>query len=1120
VEAEVNETLRSSDRRFIAACIALCVVALIVGIFFFHRAFPEASIDFRVNRDTSLPVAERFLASRHLSLGEYRHASAFRYDDDAKVFLERELGLGRANVLVRKEIKLWRWSHRWFKPTQKEELRADISTGGELAFFDHIIPEEAPGANLPEPEARAQAVSFLEQVIRRPIDTLEFVESQSQKRPHRTDHVFTWKVRGLALLDEHDASYRISVTVHGDRVDGYSEYLKVPEKWQRDYARLRSLNTSASTVDALFFLLLGVAMLVALGRSVRLQDVRWKTALVFGAVAFVLQFLASLNEFPLDLYNFDTTGTYSSFMSRLLLQALLVALGSGGVILLLTACAEPVYRAAYPRQLSISRMFGWSAIRTRSFFLAALAGITLTFFFFAYEIGFYLLANRLGAWAPADIPYSELLNTRFPWVFVLFMGFFPAVSEEWVFRAFSIPYLQKLFRYRWLAIVLASFIWGFGHSAYPNQPFFIRGIEVGIVGLVMSWAMLRFGILAPLIAHYSIDAFFTAFLLLRSGDTYLAASGAVTAGINLFPLLLAVGAYIATRRFHRESTSTNESEGSPSPLPAAPAREEEREVAGYSPLGRVRVVAALLILGLGIALLALRAPGFGQSVDFRVSRSDAVELAGKYLSRLGFDLKGYRAAVLPEDRSDPLAVQYIYTAAGIRGLNTAYIRGVEPLSWQARFYKPLHKEEFRVDINPDNGKAVAFRHLLPEDAPGADLDQARTLAIAQSFLRTQKYDLSRWELVETRSEKRKERRDTDFTWEAKPGTAGVIDESRARIDISVLGDRVGSWYSFFKIPEDWRRAREQRTWFYLAVLGARILLIVSLLTAAVIALIRGVRQGTVQWGFAVRIAALYVGFQFVNVLNSLPQIMFRYDTQISPQVFGIVTLVSIAAAIVGSGLAALLATGLVLACYPDVPSILRPRNLARWRRDVFFAAAAGLGVNLVLRSVSGWMHYAGSRYALAPSLYIPPDLGSYVPLLSGMNDVFTGALFISVGISFAIYLWTRLARALWMRLGISAALLISILPASAKRLSEVALGAIPTLLLLGAVLLLVVLFIRDNYAAYFIVPAFVGAWMIAWSWLFQGNLALTVQGLLLLLLVLGAAIALLMRAGPAAKLQQ
>ena len=602
------ETLRSSDRRFIGVCIVVCAAALYVGILFFHRAFPEASIEFRVNRDSSLPVAERFLASRNLSLEGYRRASAFRYDDESKVFLERELGLARANALMGKEIKLWRWSHRWFKPMQKEELRIDITTSGELASFDHILPEETAGIDLPEPEARALAVSFLDRVIRRPIDTLEFVDSQSQKRPHRTDHVLTWKVRGLEL---HDATYRVSVTVQGDRVDGYSEYLKVPEKWQRDYARLRSLNNGASTVDVLFFVLLGVAMLAvpwdgtsASGTSAgrpRSYSELWRS---------FLQLLASLNEFPLDQYNFDTTGSYGSFISRLLLQALLGALGSGGVILLLTACAEPLYRAAYPRQLSISRMFGWNAIRTRSFFLASVAGITLTFFFFAYEIGFYLLANRLGAWAPADIPYTELLNTRFPWVFVLLMGFFPAVSEEWMFRAFSIPYLQRLFRLRWLAVLLASFIWGFGHAAYPNQPFYIRGIEVGIVGLILSWAMLRFGILAPLIAHYCIDAFFTAFLLLRSGNTYLVASGAITAGINLIPLLLAAGAYIATRHFRDEFPSSNESEGAVSLPPAAPVLEEPTEPTGYSPLSRPRISAALLILVLGVALLALRAPGF------------------------------------------------------------------------------------------------------------------------------------------------------------------------------------------------------------------------------------------------------------------------------------------------------------------------------------------------------------------------------------------------------------------------------------------------------------------------------------------------------------------------------
>jgi membrane protease YdiL (CAAX protease family) len=1117
VEAEVAETLRSSDRRFIAVCVVVCAAALYVGILFFHRAFPEASIEFRVNRDSSLPVAESFLLSRNLSPAGYRHSSAFRYDDESKVFLERELGLERANALMGREIKLWRWSHRWFKPMQKEELRADITTGGELASFEHTLPEEAPGADLSEPEARALAVAFLEQVIRRPIDKLEFVDSQSQKRPRRTDRVFTWKVRGLEL---HDASYRISVTIQGNRVDGYSEYLKIPEKWQRDYARLRSLNTGASTVDVLFFVLLGVAMLATLGRQVRLRDVRWKTALVFGAVAFVLQLLASLNEFPLDQYYFDTTGSYGSFISRLLLQAFLGALGSGGAILLLTASAEPLYRAAYPGQLSISRMFGWNSIRTRSFFLAALAGITLTFFFFAYEIGFYLLANRLGAWAPADIPYTELLNTRFPWVFVLLMGFFPAVSEEWMFRAFSIPYLEKLLRQRWVAVLLASFIWGFGHAAYPNQPFYIRGIEVGIVGLVMSWAMLRFGILAPLIAHYCIDAFFTAFLLLRSGNTYLVASGAITAGINFIPLLLAVGAYIVTRHFRDELPVINESEGTVSPPPAAPVLEETPKPAGYSPLGRSRIASAFLILVAGIALLAFRPPGFGRSLAFRGSRSEVVQLAGRFMSRLGFDLKGYRSVVLPEDRSDASAVQYIYTAAGIRGLNENYLKDVRPLSWKARFYKPLQKEEFRLDLDPGSGQVVAFEHMLPEDTAGPDLEESRALATAQSFMHEEQYDLSTLDLVETRSEKPRERRDTEFTWEAKAGTAGAIEEARARVRIGIQGDRVGSWNRFYKIPENWKRLREQRTWYSLTVLGARIVLGILILSAAVFALARGIRQGLVKWALAVRVAALCMAFELIQVLNSLPQVMYRYDTTISPSVFGVVTLVSVAVALVGSGLAAFLAVSLVMACYPDAPSALRFQNLARWRRDVVVAIAAALGAQLILSAASAWIQYAGSRFALAPSLSLPPDLGTYFPLLSGVNDVFGGALFVSIGVAFAIYLWNQFAQRLWIRLGLAAALFMSMLPGSAKRLSEVALDVIPTILILGAAIAVVVFFFRNNYTAYIVVPALMVTRTIAGSWLGQGNTLLVVQALVLLLLVVGAISALLLRRAPAAESPQ
>ena len=48
------------------------------------------------------------------------------------------------------------------------------------------------------------------------------------------DRVFTWKERDFEL---HDATNRVEVTVLGNEVGGYREYLKVPEQWT---ARLRA----------------------------------------------------------------------------------------------------------------------------------------------------------------------------------------------------------------------------------------------------------------------------------------------------------------------------------------------------------------------------------------------------------------------------------------------------------------------------------------------------------------------------------------------------------------------------------------------------------------------------------------------------------------------------------------------------------------------------------------------------------------------------------------------------------------------------------------------------------------------------------------------------------------
>ena len=309
-------------------------------------------------------------------------------------------------------------------------------------------------------------------------------------RPHRVDRTFTWKERDFQL---DDATNRLEVTVLGNEVGGYREYLKVPEQWKRDYQRLRSKNEIAATIDTAVTLVLvaGMVIVIVCGCAVTTcagGAPRWSASL-----AIVLGFLAQLNEFPLHEFGYPTTDSYGSFLSREFLNALLAALGAGGLLFVLTAGAEPLYREMFGDKISLGNLFTLRGLRTKSFLLGSILGLTLTGIFIAYQTAFYIVAYKYGAWSPADVPYTDLLNTRFPWAFVLFGGFLPAVSEEFLFRMFAIPFLRKITRSVAVAVVLAGFIWGFGHAGYPQQPFYIRGVEVGIGGVALGIIMLRFG---------------------------------------------------------------------------------------------------------------------------------------------------------------------------------------------------------------------------------------------------------------------------------------------------------------------------------------------------------------------------------------------------------------------------------------------------------------------------------------------------------------------------------------------------------------------------------------------------------------------------------------------------
>ncbi len=134
---------------------------------------------------------------------------------------------------------------------------------------------------------------------------------------------------------------------------------------------------------------------------------------------------------------------------------------------------------------------------------------------------------------------------------------------------FSISFLDKLGLGRVLAVVIPAFIWGFGHSAYPNQPFYIRGLEVGLAGVLVGALMLRYGVVPLLVWHFTVDAIYTALLLLRSGNTYYVVSGAIASLILLLPLGVCLALYLRRGGF---LPATGLSNGDAGFVPAPAAR--------------------------------------------------------------------------------------------------------------------------------------------------------------------------------------------------------------------------------------------------------------------------------------------------------------------------------------------------------------------------------------------------------------------------------------------------------------------------------------------------------------------------------------------------------------------
>jgi membrane protease YdiL (CAAX protease family) len=1062
-----QERFRGTDYRFLAVCLALLAGTVWFSAQNFHRAFPEASIDFRVSRGEAQSQAQRYLISRGYDTRLYREADSFTFDDDAKTFLEREAGLERANRIMSTRIRLWRWSYRWFQPRRKEEYRVDITPAGEMAGFEHQLPEDAARPAATAAEARVLAEDFLRGALHRDPATLDFVENSDVERPRRVDRVFTWKERDFNLGD---ASIRREVTLLGNEVGGYREYLKIPEQWTRNYQRLRSKNEMAQTVDTAAVLLLVAGMVVAIVMRVRRQDVRWRRAAMVGAVGVALAFLASLNELPAREFAYPTTDSYQSFIARQLFQALLTALAAGGLLFTLAAGAEPLYREAFPSQMSLAALFHPRGLRTRRFFMGTALGLTLTGVFIAYQTGFYIVAYRHGAWSPADVPYSDLLNTRFPWLFVLFGGYLPAVAEEFLFRMFAIPFLRTLTRSVVAGVVLAAFLWGFGHAGYPQQPFYIRGVEVGIGGVALGLVMMRWGILPTLVWHYSVDAMYSAMLLVRSHNLYYRLSGVASAGILVVPILAALFFYWRRGGFEPEAGLLNADEpAAPPPEEAAVAAASDGTAAAspYRPLGMRPRMAALAAFVVGVAIWRVPVPRFGESPGYRLTQAQARAASDAWLRAQSLDPAAFRVVTIPAVHwggDDSLAAKYFLERTPVAAASALFERYRPVRHWLSRYFKSLDVEGIQVSVHPETGKVMGFLHEIPEDRSGADLPPEEARRIATAFAAAQGLDVTALELKESRSEKKKARGDHTLVWEAPPGDARNLDEARYRVEIFVAGGQVAALRSYWKIPETFERARERQNWISIAVLVVRIGVVAGAVIAGLWLLLGNIRKGVVRWRPAIRLAIPAALLTMVAPLVSMDLMLANYDSAVPLPTFEALTYLLLAMSLIVAILMFVAMAALIASFYPESLSMFRWANRRRMGPDagVALLMAAGLAM------LSGRLGTALMDRFHAEAL-VPVGTGNLVasaaPALAAVAEsvrtLFSNAAILAV----IALIWRRLPKP-WMRVPLVLLAVFAALPADIRTPGEFALQYAVALMPIACAAWFCLRFGRENYLTY------------------------------------------------------
>jgi hypothetical protein len=908
---------------FWAAFTAFAVACAAFAVANFPRAFSIVELELEMDRETALSDARRLAGELDVGPSDYRQAASFRVDDRVRSFVELEGGGPEAfaGLLRDGPFHPYQWVVRHFRGGEVSEAEVRFRPDGTPYGFRERLPEDEPGAALDTEAARAIAEDGTAAPWHVALDAYEPVEASQQERPGgRVDHTFVYE---RTDVQAGEGRFRLRLVVSGDRLTELTHLLQVPEAFDRRYEAMRSANEGITIAGSFGMLLIygvggiGVGLFVLL----RQRRVLWRMPLVWGASIAFAQLLAGLNQWPLLWMGYDTATSETSFAIQQVVTQVAAFLAFTGVFTLSFMAAESLSRRAFPEHLQFWRCWSREGARSWTVLGHTVAGYLIVGIDLAFLVAFYWLTiGYLGWWSPSDaLVNPDSLATVLPWLSPLAISLQAGFWEECLFRAVPLAGAALIGdrfgnRRAWIAgaFVLQIVIFGAGHAAYPTQPSYARLIELIVPSTIFGLLYLRFGLLPAIVMHFAFDAVLFGIPLFVSSAPGAWVDQGIFGLIFLTPLWVVASARYRGGGWTDAPAALRNAAWEPTveEAPAESAPVPVRETAG---LPALLVVAAVGIVGLGLWAYVAATPS--ESPPLEVGRTQAEAAAREVLAAQGVDAGEWTESSVATSGLG-LQHRFVWSEADEERYRALLGEYLGRPRWRVRYARfegdvAARAEEHVVWIGPD-GVPGRREHRLAEDTAGAALSEEEARALARDALAGSgaAADLSEVSAEESRRPAR-----TDWTFTFRDPAAGDLAGGEARVAIDIAGDEVVDTRRYIFLPEEWRRADEQRrTTLSIAGIASNVVIGLLLVAGAVLAVVRWTR-GAFDLGVALAVAGTVLVAALATMANNWPALTNGLSTaQPLPLQLGI----GVVGGVIGAGLIATL-LGL-LAGHTTVPA--------------------------------------------------------------------------------------------------------------------------------------------------------------------------------------------------------